>query len=202
MWIYSTLNTLYWKFFRRSEFLSNYRLPLKTEFALKFFTVWNIFLTIQDFWQLCACSEKHSVPWIHCIEYMLFIIQDFWATCACSEKQSCPEIYQCIGIFFVIQEFWATYACRENRVCPCCNRKSPSGIRAKLRTVAASNNRVHAPRSLYYCLFAPRIYIVALRAHPVGGESHIQRNATEEVATPWNFLSRGGLPPPCLVRLC
>jgi len=55
---------------------------------------------------------------------------------------------------------------------------------AKLRTVAASNNRVHAPQSLCYCLFAPRIDIVFLRAHPVRGESHIQRNATGEVETP------------------
>jgi len=30
----------------------------------------------------------------------------------------------------------------------------PSGICAKLRTVAASNNRDHPTRSLYYCLFA------------------------------------------------
>jgi len=49
--------------------------------------------------------------------------------------------------------------------------------------MAASNNRVHAPQSLYCCLFAQRIYIVVLHAHPVHGESHIQRNATEEVAT-------------------
>jgi len=41
--------------------------------------------------------------------------------------------------------------------------------------------------SLYYCLFAPRIYIVVLRAHPVRGESHIQRNATGEVATLENY---------------
>jgi len=33
----------------------------------------------------------------------------------------------------------------------------PSGICAKLRTVAARNNRVLMPWSLYYCLFAPRI---------------------------------------------
>jgi len=38
----------------------------------------------------------------------------------------------------------------------------------------------------YCCLFAPRIYIVVLRTHPVRGESHNQRNATGEVATlPW-----------------
>ena len=36
----------------------------------------------------------------------------------------------------------------------------PSGICAKLRTVAASNNRVHMPWSLCYCLFAPHICMV------------------------------------------
>jgi len=34
----------------------------------------------------------------------------------------------------------------------------PSGMCAKLHTVAAGNNRDHAPRSLYYCLFAPHMY--------------------------------------------
>jgi len=89
-----------------------------------------------------------------------------------------------------------------------------SGMSAKLRTVAASNNRDYPTRSLssspsgstvncspgsqsflevtyqitpsgslYYCLLAPRIYIFVLRAHPVRGESHNQRNATGEVAT-------------------
>ena len=59
----------------------------------------------------------------------------------------------------------------------------PRGMCAKLRTAAASNNRDHPTRSLYYCLFAPRIDIFVLRAHPVRGESHNQRNATREVAT-------------------
>jgi len=54
---------------------------------------------------------------------------------------------------------------------------------AKLRTAAASNNRDHQTRSLYYCLFGPRKYIFVLRAHPVRGESHNQRNTTREVAT-------------------
>jgi len=36
--------------------------------------------------------------------------------------------------------------------------ESPSSMCAKLHTVPASNNRVHTPRSLYYCLFAPLIY--------------------------------------------
>ena len=35
-----------------------------------------------------------------------------------------------------------------------------SGICAKLRTVTASNNRIHMPWSLYYCSFAPHICMV------------------------------------------
>ena len=75
----------------------------------------------------------------------------------------------------------------------------PSGMCAKLRTVAASNNRVHTPRSLCYCLFTPHICMVLFfthillvvnhtinatpHAHPARGESHNQRNTTGEVAT-------------------
>ena len=60
----------------------------------------------------------------------------------------------------------------------------PSGMCAKLRTMAASNNRDHARNLSYYCLLAPRIYNgVILHAHPVRGESHNQRNTTGEVAS-------------------
>jgi len=55
---------------------------------------------------------------------------------------------------------------------------------AKLRTVAGSNNRVHTPRSLYYCLFAPHTYIaygVVLGSHSVRGESHIQRRGCNTI---------------------
>ena len=65
----------------------------------------------------------------------------------------------------------------------CCDRKSPSGMCAKLCTVAASNKRDRPTRSLYYCLFAQHLYSFVLRAHPVRGESHIQRNTAGEVAT-------------------
>jgi len=46
--------------------------------------------------------------------------------------------------------------------------------------------RASTPRSLFYCLFAPHISGVVLRAHPVRGESHNQRNTTGEVATTCN----------------
>jgi len=84
----------------------------------------------------------------------------------------------------------------------------PSGMCAKLHTVAASNNRVHMPWSLsanagrYVQSFTSQyrqsfhatitllllvrvtnMYGVVLHAHPVRGESHNQRNTTGEVAT-------------------
>jgi len=56
--------------------------------------------------------------------------------------------------------------------------ESQSGKRTNLHTVAACNNRVHTLCSLYYCLFAPHIFVgVIFHAHPVSGESHIQCNA-------------------------
>jgi len=61
--------------------------------------------------------------------------------------------------------------------------ESPRGKYAKLHTVAASNNRVHPMRSLYYCLFVPHTYGVVLHAHSIRGELHIQRNASRKVAT-------------------
>ena len=41
----------------------------------------------------------------------------------------------------------------------------PSGMCAKLHTVAASNNRIHMPWSLYYCLFAPVLSMVLFFTH-------------------------------------
>jgi len=44
--------------------------------------------------------------------------------------------------------------------------ESPSGMCAKLHTVAASNNRDHTPQSLYYCWFVPHVlYVVLFLAH-------------------------------------
>jgi len=80
--------------------------------------------------------------------------------------------------------WWMSY---YNPVKVLLRSEGPSGMCAKLSSVAASNNRDHAPQSLYYCLFAPHICVV-LRAHPVRGESHIQRNANGEVATVCNCL--------------
>jgi len=52
--------------------------------------------------------------------------------------------------------------------------KRMSRVCTKLRTAAASNNRVNMPWSLHYYLFIPHICSVVLRAHSVRGEPHIQ----------------------------
>ena len=48
---------------------------------------------------------------------------------------------------------------------PLMRSEIPSGMSAKLRIVAASNNRVHMPWSLCYCLFAPHICMVLFFTH-------------------------------------
>ena len=60
-------------------------------------------------------------------------------------------------------------------LCSCPNlllrSEIPSGMCAKLRTVAASNNRDHpTTRSLYYCLFAPLISGLVLRSEIPSGK--------------------------------
>ena len=68
--------------------------------------------------------------------------------------------------------------------CWCCDWKSLSGKCAKLRTVAASNNKSsHAMITLLLLVCTTYVCIVVLCAHPICGESHIHRNTTGEVAT-------------------
>jgi len=70
--------------------------------------------------------------------------------------------------------------------------ESPSGMCAKLRTVAASNNKVHQTTSLYYCLIAPHTYGVLLHAHSIHGEPRIQHNTNQEVATAAPLNAKNG----------
>jgi len=106
--------SLYWIYFLHPGFLSNLRLPWKTECALNSLADC-IFFIIQDFWATCACTEEQSCPEnFYCFE-IFFFIQEFWATCACPENRVCPEIFHWIETVFIIQEFWATCACPENR---------------------------------------------------------------------------------------
>jgi len=66
---------------------------------------------------------------------------------------------------------------------------SPSGICANLRTVAASNNRVHMPWSLYYCLFAPHICMVLFFTHIPFVVNHTINATSPERLQQLQFLS-------------
>jgi len=90
----------------------------------------------------------------------------------------CPQIFHCPTATIASLE-----RCDRRHSTLVLRPEIPSGMCAKLRTVAASNNRDHQTRSLYYCLIAPHTYIFVLRAHPVRGESYNQRNSTGEVTT-------------------
>jgi len=61
-----------------SGFLSNLRLPRKTEFTLNIFTVLNIFFLLLRIFEQLEIALKNRV---------------------------CPEYFHCIGIFFIIQDF-------------------------------------------------------------------------------------------------
>ena len=76
-----------------------------------------IHFIFQDFWETCACPEKQSVFWIHCIEYIFFIIHNCEQLALALKNRVCPEIFHCIKIFFTFQDFWGTCACPENFHC-------------------------------------------------------------------------------------
>ena len=76
--------------FNLSGILGNLRLPWKTELPWKFSLYWNIFYH-SGFLSNLRLSWKQSLPWIHCTEYISFTMQDFWETCACPEKHKLPR---------------------------------------------------------------------------------------------------------------
>jgi len=67
--------------------------------------------------------------------------------------------------------------------------KSPSGMCAKLRTVA-TNNWIHPTILLYYCLFAPVIYLI-VRAHSVRGEPRISAQRQRSGCNTCIFNNKG-----------
>ena len=101
-------------YFLSLRILNNLRLPWKQSCPEHFHCIEYSF-HIQDFWATCACPEKQSVPWIHCIEYIFFIIQNFEQHALALKNRICPENFHCIEIFFIFQHFWATSACLQKQ---------------------------------------------------------------------------------------
>ena len=65
----------------------------------------------------------------------------------------------------------------------CCDRKSRATCAQSFAPRQQAAIEIMRRNLSYYCLLAPRIYIFVLRAHPVRGESHNERNTAGEVAT-------------------
>jgi len=106
--------------YHRWGFLSNLRLPWKTELALKIFTALNILFTLKIFEQL-ALSLKNRVCPEFTVMNTFFTIHDFWATLCLpwkTEFRVCSEIFHWIVYTFYIQNILATCACPETQSVP------------------------------------------------------------------------------------
>ena len=101
-----------------------------------------------------------------------------WVNCAFSATsaewlQQHPFLFTINRMFFV----WSLHLARPSHPghsTILLRLENPSSVWAKLCTVATSNNREHAPQSLNYCLIAPYVCGVVLRAHAVHGDSGVQ----------------------------
>jgi len=92
------------------------------------------------------------------------------AVCALTERIILSYLYCCV-IYAENGVAWFSRVCQSEdssniaAIRLLLRSEIPSGICAKLRTVAASNNRGHMPWSLYYCLFAPHICMALFFTH-------------------------------------
>jgi len=100
----------------------------------------------------------------------------FLAQCCCDRKSRAAYAQS----FALWQQATIEFTCRDH---------SPPTLVIMFNRSHVNIGRACTPRSLYYCLFAPHTCIFVLRAHPVRGESHNQRNTTGEVATMSVFQS-------------
>ena len=84
------LNSLYWKYILYHwGFLSNLRLPWKTELPWNFSLYWIHFLPFRIFQRLCTYLEKQSLPWKFSLYWISFLNSEFlsnlrlpWKQCA------------------------------------------------------------------------------------------------------------------------
>jgi len=84
-------------YFLLFKILQNLRLPWKTEFALKIFTVFNLFFTFRIFEQLAFALKNRLCPEFTVLN-IYFYHSKFWTTWACPENQSLPRIFQSGGL--------------------------------------------------------------------------------------------------------
>jgi len=93
--------SLYGIHFLHSEFLSNLRLPWKTEGALIFFTVLNMYLlSFRIFEQLALALKNRVALEFFSVWNILFTFRMFEQLALALENRECPEIFRCIEYIF------------------------------------------------------------------------------------------------------
>ena len=110
------MNINYWKFFHRSRFLNNLRLPWKNRVALKFFTVLNILFTFRIFNSL-RLPWKQSFPEIfHGIEY-IFYHSRFLSNVALALENRVAQ-FIVLNTLLTFRSFEQLALALKNRECP------------------------------------------------------------------------------------
>jgi len=87
-----------------SGFLSNLRLPWKTESALKFFALLNIFFVILKFWVTCTCPENRVTLEFFTVLNILFTFRIFEQLALALKNRGCPE-FTVLNVYFFYSAF-------------------------------------------------------------------------------------------------
>ena len=107
-----------------SGFLSNSALVLKTEFALKIFTVLNICFAFRIFEPFVFALKNRVCPefTVLNIYFLCFRILNNlrlpWKTECALKNRDCLENFHCIEMCLIYHDVLAIWAFSENRVCP------------------------------------------------------------------------------------
>jgi len=140
----------------------------------------NDFIILQSTSLFCKIVYYWSKDLFRCFHFCVGQMLRKWNEEYCNYSLSCVVYMQ-----------WVNITCNELLLL---RSEIPSGMCAKLRTVAASNNRVHMPWSLYYCLFAPHICAVLFFTHIPFVVNHTFSAKRPEKLQHYIFIQRDSLP--------
>ena len=106
------------KYFLSFRTFEELALALKNRVSPEIVHCIEIFFIFQDFLATFACPEKQSVPWIRCIEYVIFIIQNFEQFALALKNRVALKIFTVLNIIFTFRIFEQLVLALKNRVCP------------------------------------------------------------------------------------
>ena len=106
---------------------------------------------------IIACS--HHI-WVLFFIQISFMMNHTFNVTPTERLQQHPLVFtmNCTDRMFFLRRLYLARSSHPGHSTILLRSESLSGICAKLHTVPASNNRDHAPQSLYYCLFVAHTY--------------------------------------------